>query len=332
MANPFTKIAADRVDRLGEIALIENIRRWLGDTSPAAPFGIGDDCAVVRTSGRLALVTTDPVIFGHHFDASVGARQAGAKLLKRNLSDIAAMGGKPRVAVLSLALAPSTSRRWLRDFYLGLASCARAHRVRIVGGDITQAPERFFGAFLTLHGESGPRGRLVTRQGARPGDLIAVTGRLGGSRLGHHLTFNPRLQEGGWLARRPEVRAMMDISDGVAKDVICLTPRGSLPSLDEAAMPCSSAARNMAVRSGRPALFHALCDGEDFELLVAIDHRCSWPRLRQAWARRFPGLPLTLIGRFTQGGESPTGKINLGDYHGYEHLSALPARAPRRKS
>ena len=178
-------------------------------------------------------------------------RAAGAKLLKRNLSDIAAMGGRPGSAVLSLALAPATSVRWLREFYLGLAACARSHGVKIVGGDITQAPAGFFGAFLTLHGEAtGPR--VLTRTGARAGDTIFVTGRLGGSRLGHHYKFTPRLREGAWLAAQPEVMAMMDISDGIAKDIWALTPAGLIASINPADIPVSAAAsRPRAVE--RPA-------------------------------------------------------------------------------
>src|SRR5882757_5125457 len=211
--NPFTSNLAHSVAAHGERKLIAGIRQWLGRASPAAPFGIGDDCAVIPPTKRHQLVTTDPVIWGQHFDATVPARAAGAKLLKRNLSDIAAMGGRPVAAVVSLALAPDTSVTWLRDFYRGLAADALQYRVKIVGGDITQGPKGFFGAFLTLHGESTGR-RVVTRGSALPGDRIYVTGALGGSLLGHHYKFTPRLAEGAWLARRKEVCAMMDLSDG----------------------------------------------------------------------------------------------------------------------
>jgi thiamine-monophosphate kinase len=250
--SPFPTSRARSVGARGERRLITDIRRWLGDASPASPFGIGDDCAVIPPTRRHQLVTTDPVIHGRHFDDRVPARAVGAKLLKRNLSDIAAMGGRPLAAVISLALAPETGVEWLRDFYLGLAACARRHRVKIVGGDITQGPRGFFGAFLTLHGES--TGRLITRSGARAGDLICVTGRLGGSLLGHHYRFNPRLAEGAWLAGRGEVRAMMDVSDGLAKDLDSLTPTGLVPALDASAIPVSAAARRQAQRSGRSPL------------------------------------------------------------------------------
>ncbi len=112
--NPFTRQRSRSVGARGEQRLIADIRRWLGDATPAAPFGIGDDCAVIPPTRRHQLVTTDPVIHGRHFDDTVPARAVGAKLLKRNLSDIAAMGGRPVAAVVALALAPETSTAWLR--------------------------------------------------------------------------------------------------------------------------------------------------------------------------------------------------------------------------
>ncbi|HVT72728.1 MAG TPA: thiamine-phosphate kinase [Lacunisphaera sp.] len=314
---PFTSRRSRSVASQGERKLIGAIRRWLGAASPRAPFGIGDDCAVLPASRHAALVTTDPVIFGQHFDAAVPPRAVGAKLLKRNLSDIAAMGGRPVAAVVSLALAPDTSLAWLELFYRGLAACARRFGVRIVGGDVTQAPAGFFGAFLTLHG-SAAAGRVVTRAGARRGDRILVTGPLGGSRLGHHHRFTPRLAEGAWLARRPEVVAMMDISDGLAKDLADLTPAGLVPSLSAAAIPVSPAARQAARRSGRSPLDHALGDGEDYELLVVV--RGDPRRLTSSWHRRFGGPGLCVIGNFVRAGERPVDAVPLQDHHGYEHL------------
>ncbi len=316
--SPFTDQRARSVGARGEQRLITEIRRWLGDASPAAPFGIGDDCAVIPPTRHHQLVTTDPVIYGRHFDDRVPARAVGAKLLKRNLSDIAAMGGRPVAAVLSLALAPATSVAWLRGFYLGLADCARRHGVKIVGGDITQGPRGFFGAFLTLHGES--TGRLITRTGARAGDHLFVTGRLGGSRLGHHYQFSPRLAEGAWLSHRAEVLAMMDVSDGLAKDLGSLTPAGLVPALDGAAIPISAAARRLAKRSGRSPLRHALGDGEDYELLIVIRAKADLARLERDWRKRFARVPLTRLGTFVPRKRVPAGALNLTDYRGYEHL------------
>jgi thiamine-monophosphate kinase len=314
---PFTSSRAASVAAQGERRLIAGIRRWLGRASPASPFGIGDDCAVIPPTRHRQLVTTDPVIWGQHFDATVSARAVGAKLLKRNLSDIAAMGGRPVAAVVSLALAPQTSIRWLEQFYRGLAACALRHDVRIVGGDITQGPAGFFGAFLTLHGESAGA-RVVTRGGARAGDSIYVTGSLGGSLLGHHHSFTPRLAEGAWLAGRPEVRAMMDVSDGLAKDLDSLTPDGLAPALDATAVPVSAAARRRARTTGKTPLAHALGDGEDYELLIVV--RAGAGKFERNWRKRFPSLKLSRLGRFVRKNQLPAGALRLSDYHGYEHL------------
>lgn len=315
----FAAHRAESVLALGERRLIGEIRRWLGDASPRAPFGIGDDCAVVPSSGRPMLITTDPVIHAKHFDDTVPARAVGAKLVKRNLSDIAAMGGRPVAAVISLALAPETSVAWLRAFYRGAAAAARQFGVKIVGGDITQGPTGFFGAFLTLHGEAvGPR--VVTRSGARCGDRIYVTGQLGGSLLGHHFKFTPRLAEGAWLARRAEVRAMMDVSDGLAKDLGSLTPANLAPALDAGAIPISAAARRCAAQTRQTPLFHALGDGEDYELLVVVRGAADDAALQRAWRTRFPRLRLTHVGEFVRADALPAGALRLPDYSGYEHL------------
>jgi thiamine-monophosphate kinase len=317
--SPFTTNRAASVAAHGELRLITLMRRWLGDAAPRPPFGMGDDCAVIPSTKNQQLVTADPVIHGQHFDDRVSARAAGAKLLKRNLSDIAAMGGRPVAAVISLALAPGTSLVWLRGFYLGLAAAARRHGVKIVGGDITQGPAGFFGAFLTLHGESTGR-RVVTRAGARAGDRIYVTGTLGGSRLGHHCTFIPRLAEGAWLAKRPEVCAMMDVSDGLAKDLGALTPAGLAPALVATAIPVSAAAHHCARTTGQSPLRHALSDGEDYELLIVVRGRGGREPFERAWKKRFPRLRLTQIGAFAPKGRLPAGALRLADYHGYEHL------------
>jgi thiamine-monophosphate kinase len=321
--NPFTRDPRRSVAARGERRLIEDLRRWLGDATPRAPFGIGDDCAVVPSGGRPLLITTDPVIFGRHFDAAVPAAAAGAKLLKRNLSDIAAMGGRPVAAVVSLALAAETRIAWLRAFHRGLAAAAIAHGVRIVGGDVAQAPAGFLGAFLTLHGEAAAD-RVVTRTGARRGDALYVTGALGGSRLGHHHRFEPRLAAGAWLACRPEVRAMMDLSDGLAKDVRSLCPAGLEPAIDPAAVPVSPAAARLARRTGRTPLAHALGDGEDYELLVVVGAGADPARFAAAWKRRFPALPLTRLGTFVRAGRLPAGALDLDRHHGYEHLRPAP--------
>lgn len=318
--HPFTKRRRGSVGGLGEIGLIGRMRGWLGAVCPAGARGIGDDCAVLDPSRQRQLITTDPLIYGRHFDDRVPPRGAGEKLLKRNLSDLAAMGARPVAAVVSLALDPHVRLDWLEQFHRGLAAAARRYRVSIVGGDIAECDGQF-AAFLTLTGvAAGPR--ILLRTGARRGDWIFVTGTLGGSRRGRHWRFVPRLAEGAWLTRRPEVRAMLDVSDGLAKDLPALAPPGTEPVLIPGAVPLSGDARRAACRSGRPPLHHALCDGEDYELAFAVTHRADQKAFAHAWRRAFPGLKLSCIGRFLPAGALPPGSLRLTDLHGYEHLHA----------
>jgi thiamine-monophosphate kinase len=190
--------------------------------------------------------------------------------------------------------------------------------VRIVGGDLTQA-ENFIGAYLTLLGRaSGPR--IVTRTGARAGDAIYVTGELGGSRLGHHWRFTPRLAEGTWLARQSAVRAMMDLSDGLAKDLRALTPPGTKPAVDAAAVPVSPAARRLAVQTRKSPLHHALSDGEDYELVIALAGATNHAAFEKAWLRAFPRTRLTRIGQFVRTKSLPASALWLEKFAGYEHF------------
>ncbi|HLP08510.1 MAG TPA: thiamine-phosphate kinase [Opitutaceae bacterium] len=317
--NPFTEDPTQSVGALGERRLIAKLREWLGAATPRAPFGIGDDCAVLPPTGsRRVLVTTDPVIYGRHFDDSISAAAAAEKLLKRNLSDIAAMGGTPRAAVVSLALPRRVSIAWIREFYRALGRCARRHQVAIAGGDIAESAD-MLGAFLTLFGEADGK-RVLTRQGARAGDRIYVSGELGGSILGKHHRFTPRLAEGRWLAGRAEVRCLMDLSDGLAKDLLELTPPGLKPALDARALPLSRAAYQLARRDGRPAIDHALSDGEDFELLFALRAGADTAAFERAWRARF-ATRLTCVGKFARVADTTVGAIPLERYHGYEHLA-----------
>jgi thiamine-monophosphate kinase len=305
----FTPRRAESIAALGERGLIGAIRRWLGSASPPAPFGIGDDCAVLPRIGGRLLLTVDPVVYGRHFDDSVPARAVGAKLLKRNLSDLAAMGGSPRAAVVALALDPRVRLDWLEGFYRGLAACARRFGVALVGGDIAQADGTLVASLTLLGKAEGPR--VLTRTGARAGDSIYVTGALGGSRLsGRHHSFSPRLAEGAWLARQPAVLAMMDLSDGLAKDIHALTPQ-----LGEAAVAPAEIPRNRGV-----SLAGALGDGEDFELLFALAARADPTAFERAWRRAFPRTRLSRIGRFVRPGAAPPGSLKFSDFHGYEHL------------
>jgi thiamine-monophosphate kinase len=260
------------VSSLGEEALIGSIRRWLGTATPGSPQGIGDDCAVLRPPRGCELLTVDPLIHGVHFDDRVPARAAGSKLFKRNLSDIAAMGGRPRAALVALALDPRVSLEWLAEFYRGMSAESRRYGVPVVGGDVARL-EGAFVATLALTGEA--RGRVLTRAGSRAGDWIYVTGSLGNSLAsGHHFQFQPRLSEGAWLARRAEVRAMIDVSDGLAKDVRALEPKGARAALFDAMLPLR---RGADIRG-------ALCDGEDYELLFSVAAGAKRGPFEESWA------------------------------------------------
>lgn len=301
----FASKPQDQVASLGEVALIARIRQWLGDACPPSPAGIGDDCAVLPVIKGRPLVTVDPVVYGVHFNDAVPPRWVGEKLFKRNLSDIAAMGGRPKAAVLALGMESAVATAWLKEFYRGIAAVSRRYHVPIVGGDVTSQPG--FSASLTLMGEASPR--VLTRRGARLGDRIYITGVLGRTLAsGHHYRFEPRLAEGAWLAAKPAVRSLIDVSDGIAKDVHALAPARAGIYVDPEALP---------LRSGATPS-QALTDGEDYELLFSLDQEADQPAFESAWKRKFPKTRLTCIGFFT----APGGRAgrSLSSLHGYEHL------------
>ena len=325
--HPFTEIHDHSAASLGETALIERIREWLGASAPPSPAGPGDDCAVWQpAAGERVLITTDPVIHGRHFDDRASPEEAAAKLLRRNLSDIAAMGGKPSAAVLSLFLPPRTALRWLESFHRALAGEAAIWKVDVTGGDIC-ATDGMLGIGLTLFGETVDN-RFLPRVGAANGDWIAVTGALGGSLAGRHLRFDPRLAEGQWLARQPESVAMMDVSDGLAKDLPSMLSPQWQARVETETIPVSQDAATMAEASGRSALHHALCDGEDYELLVILKSAADPKAFAERWKAAGFALPFTIIGRvrertdgtppviWTRDGHAVTGEL----FQGYEHL------------
>lgn len=290
MHSPFANDTAGRVASVGEIELLRLIRSWLGDCAPPSPEGMGDDTAVLP-GGAGNLLTSDSLVFGRHFDADLEPALAGAKLLKRNLSDIAAMGGRPGAAVMAAFLPPPTSLRWLEAFTRGLADCARTWGVPIVGGDLTESID-FLGFNLTLTGQAA---RPLLRTGAQVGDEIWVSGELGGSLAGHHATFTPRLPEGAWLAQEDAVRSLIDVTDGLAKDLPALLPPGTSAALALDAAPIRAAAYELARSSGRTVLDHAFADGEDYELLFTASPRWRREGGPERWSSSFD-TPLACLG------------------------------------
>lgn len=252
---------------MGEFAYID----WLRRRTPGDPrvlLGPGDDTAVLRSSESPLLVTTDMLLEGSCFLlAGAGPRRVGRKAMAVNLSDIAAMAGRPFAAVVSVGLPRQGGRALAEELYLGLREMADAFDTALVGGD-TNSWNGPLVITVTVLGEATARGP-VTRGGARPGDWLFVTGSLGGSILGKHLDFTPRVREALALHGAADLHAMIDISDGLAADLwhICEESRCGAVLAAEA-IPISEDARRM--NEGRTALEHALQDGEDFELIFAV--------------------------------------------------------------
>jgi thiamine-monophosphate kinase len=318
--DPFSSIRQETLASIGEKALLSRIRDWLGNASPAAPYGMGDDAAVIPDSeAPQRLVTTDSVVLDRHFTRQSAPGLVGHKLLKRNLSDIAAMGGDPGPAVVAAFLPGHTRLTWLQAFMQGLAQCAESYGVSIVGGDLAESRSDL-AINLTLLG-SGKA--FLNRQGGRPGDWLAVTVPLGGSRLGRHLHFAPRLQEGKLLAGSRGVHACIDISDGLAIDLLNLLPPGLGACLDPAEIPCHADAREAGRQSGKGPLWHALNDGEDHELLFAVAPQ-TWDSLLERFRERHLSPPVHIGQLADRKGNDPILDISTGkpfpEIAGYDHF------------
>jgi len=268
--------------------------------------GPGDDCAVLRSPGggkTELLAAVDQLAREVHYTGGTAPELAGAKLLKRNLSDIAAMGGSPRWALLTVA-AGGRDAEWVLRFCRGVAACAEKYGVVLAGGDLAGLTADTEVATLTILGEV-PAGEAVRRSGARPGDALYVTGEIGNSFASqHHLTFSPRLAEGAFL--RGRAHAMLDVSDGLLLDAGRLARASGVDlALDGGKVP---------LRSGA-ALPGALGDGEDYELLFAAP-----PGLESAWPPNF--AKLTRIGEVLPGSGrvlDGSGNEYLTRRTGYEH-------------
>jgi thiamine-monophosphate kinase len=310
---------------MNEFELIARLTRSL-PSNPTVVTGAGDDCAVLDLGlpDRLLLFKTDAVVEGIHFTGEATPEQVGHKALGRCLSDIAAMAGTPSAAIITLALPRKFDLAYVERAYAGLGALAQRHQVAVVGGETTTNPERMLISVALLGW--APRGQVVLRSGARPGDALFVTGELGGSLGGKHLEFEPRLAEARWLAQHFAPHAMLDISDGLAGDLRhLLRASGVGAELLAPAIPISPAARRQAqaTSGAKPALLAALTDGEDFELLFTVAARDAVPML-DAWKREFPKLPLSCIGKITveegvtirdkEGARPLTG-------HGYVHFA-----------
>lgn len=296
-----------KLSTLGEDAVVAALIRALplGDD---VRHGSGDDCAVIggRRDRWWRLLKTDCVVETVHFLPSEKAARVGWKALCRAISDIAAMGGIPEHAVITLAVRPEVEMAWVRGLYAGLRKAARRFGVSIVGGETSRSPgPAFISVALTGRVE---RERCVTRSGGKAGDLLYVTGHLGGSSSGRHLDFVPRVAEARWLAGKFRIHAMMDISDGLGADLPRLArASGRGFEIWNEKIPCS---RGCTIEQ-------ALGEGEDFELLFAISPRDAG-RLEALWQKAFPKLPLTRIGALTRPGKTGKRKIPA---RGHDHFA-----------
>jgi len=322
-----------RLKHLGERAVIERIRRAFGEKRGDVLLGIGDDAALVRGPARL-LLTTDILVEDEDFLLpDHPPRLLGRKALNVNLSDIAAMGGRPRHALVGLALPGDVEAGWLRRFMEGLRSAAKEAGVALVGGDLSQSAKVMIAVTVT-----GEVREPVRRDGARPGDAVFVSGTLGDAAGGLRLVEKggsrgvakpvrplveafldpaPRLKLGALLAGRKLASAMIDVSDGLSVDLAHICEESGVGAeIESDRIPISPALECFA----RDPLALALDGGEDFELLFTV--RPAKRAAVEALARRFR---LTRIGRITPGRRAylvdARGRRKLLRAGGFEHFA-----------
>jgi thiamine-monophosphate kinase len=295
-----------KVAHLGEAQIIREFARGLRQRNDVRA-GIGDDCAVIgtRNAATWQLWKVDAVIEEIHFRPDADLRRVGWKAVCRAVSDIAAMGGMPTHALVTAALSREMEFSDVKALAAGIRRACAHFDVTLVGGETARSPgPLFINVALTGMVE---RTRCVLRSGGTPGDVLYVTGRLGGSLKGKHLNFMPRLKEARWLVTHFAINAMIDLSDGLAADL----PRLAIASqcgftLDQKAIP----------RNRGSSLEDALNDGEDYELLFATSRRTA-KKLENAWRAKFPNLPLTCVGALTPKAQGTT-KIAA---RGYDHFA-----------
>ena len=301
---------------LGELALIEQIRRNFTTSNKSITLGIGDDCAILRPpAGCEVLVTTDFTLEGRHFFRDLHPPESvGHRCLARGLSDLAAMGATPLAAFLSLALpgamlTEAAGRAWVERFFSGLRALSEMHRVPLAGGDTCESPGGKNGhilADIVLIG-AAPKGEALRRAGAVAGDVLYVTGQLGGAAAelsamlrrerrilkvamteDHPQLFpEPRLDVGDSLLRRKLATACIDLSDGLSTDLAHLCrASGVCAEIEQTALPIDPLARRLGTDAVLKTVLHG---GEDYELLFAASASTLMPT-------SLAGVPITRIG------------------------------------
>ena len=332
-----------KLDDLGEFGLIDRIRPGFSENLPSSITGIGDDCAVIRTDGESSLlVTTDLLIQDVHFLIErISAFELGYKSLAVNLSDIAAMGGEPESAFLSIGLPGEIEIEWLDQFFSGIRDLAGSTGTSVAGGDTTHSGNGIIINFA-LFGKARPD-RIKYRSTAEPGDLICVTGSLGDSGGGlialladmdedsspalkelvraHHMP-RPHLEEGKFLASEEGVHAMLDLSDGVDSDIRrVMESSGVGAAIEIEKLPVSEELRDACSRFGWDIYELAAAGGEDYCLMCTVareEYQSINSRFRKTFDR-----DLHEIGRVTGTGDleytDKKGRVKLSG-HGWDHF------------
>ena len=277
---------------MSEFQHIAWIRKRIG-ADPRVLIGPGDDTALVQLEQSGLLATVDMLLEGVHFSFDEATPvEVGRKAMNVNLSDIAAMAGTPQFALVAVGLPAGSSNELAEGLFTGLKDAADCFDVAIIGGD-TNASRSGVVIAVTVLGAPHPKG-AVTRSGARPGDALMVTGKLGYSRRGKHLRFAPRIVEAQRLHDRYQLTAMMDLSDGLGGDIFHLTGESGVGAIIDAdALPI-----NDGPTDDRSPLEHALSDGEDFELLFTTPPDEA-DRLLHEQPLADLGIPITRIGVIT---------------------------------
>lgn len=322
--------------------VIRLIQSLAGASSDELAVGIGDDAAVLRLGGAAFCVTTDLMVEGVHFNlAYISPYDLGRRAIAANLSDLAAMGARPRWGFLSLGLPGRPNRDFVEGLVRGVMDLGREHGLDLAGGDTVSAPQLVINLCLVGAAEAQ---EPVLRSGAREGDAICVTGRLGAAAAGlawlaqggspndpeaasvveAHLRPQPRVAAGRILAQSGRVSAMIDVSDGLATDLarLCAASQtGALVKQDR--LPLDEPTRDMAQRLEADALDWALTGGEDFELLFTCA-KGDVPILKTLLAEEDSELPISRIGIISTGRgvllERSDGRQEEITHQGYDHF------------